>query len=54
MLRYRFFCVTRYRVMSYQPRYRVTLRPILTPISGTPRYRVIFHRYRTLNTRYRC
>jgi hypothetical protein len=38
MSRYRVFRVTRYRFMSYQARYRVTLTPILTPISGTRRY----------------
>ena len=54
MSRYRVVGVTRYRVMAYQPRYRVMLTPILTPILGIPRYWVSFHRYRTLNTRYRC
>ena len=54
MSRYRVVGVTRYRVMAYQPRYRVMLTPILTPILGIPRYWVSFHRYRILNTRYRC
>ncbi len=41
MSRYRGFHVTRYRVMSDETRYRVTLTQILTLISGTRRYRVI-------------
>jgi hypothetical protein len=41
MSRYRVFRVTRYRVMSDETRYRVTLTPILTPICGATRYRVI-------------
>ncbi len=43
MSRYRVFRVTRYRVMSDETRYRVTLTPILTPwpILGATRYRVI-------------
>ncbi len=41
MSRYRVFHVTRYRVMSDETRYWVTLTPILTLISGATRYRVI-------------
>jgi hypothetical protein len=41
MSRYRVFHVTRYRDMSDETRYRVTLTRILTPISGATRYRVM-------------